>query len=153
MKFTSTLFVIAFVSSVAAQTKEKKLRKLMGPYRPTRLGECEADCDTNRDCQAGMVCASNNKAFLESNRLDGRKAYCGNVGGKFAEVCFDPTKVETLLTECATDCDSDNDCQADLVCASDHRDVLQEWGCDIRKAYCGDVGEKNAEVCFELSRI
>ena len=60
-----------------------------------KLGECEVDCDRDKDCQEGLVCAQTQKNLLKYYKdcgegIDIRKAYCGKVGGPKAEVCFDP---------------------------------------------------------------
>jgi hypothetical protein len=55
-----------------------------------KLGVCEFDCDLDSDCKSGLWCADAHKAELAAAGLNQRKANCGNVGGKFDEVCFDP---------------------------------------------------------------
>lgn len=60
----------------------------------TKLGECEADCDTDSDCKVGLLCADEHKDALEAAGLDRRRAYCGGrLGGWSDEVCFDPNEV------------------------------------------------------------
>lgn len=148
MNFQTALLVLAAAAS-SVSAKHTGMGMGMGGSGSTRLEECEVDCDVNRDCQRGLMCANGNSDFLQLNRLDARKAYCGDVGGRFAEVCFDPDKVVLLLDECEVDCDSDSDCQSHLVCAKGNEAKLKAAGYDRRKAYCGDVGAKNAEVCFD----
>ena len=61
--------------------------------QPLLLGECEYDCDFDTDCSPGLLCADEHKKELAAVGLKPRKAYCGNVGGKFLEVCYNPTMV------------------------------------------------------------
>lgn len=120
------------------------------------LGECEADCDSNDDCQDGLICADTRKGFLLKNRLDPRKAYCDtNIGGIYDEVCFDPKKVERLLKECEFDCDVNEDCEAGLLCADDNNErFLAKSGLDRRTAYCGAAPKGSVdEVCYDPSKV
>jgi hypothetical protein len=54
------------------------------------LGECEYDCDRDRDCAGYLLCADEHKSELAAVGLDNRKANCGNVGSWNEEVCFVP---------------------------------------------------------------
>jgi len=56
--------------------------------------------------------------------------------------------VSALLDECEFDCDYDSDCAGALLCADEHKEELQQQGCDKRKVYCGNVGAWNLEVCY-----
>ena len=118
------------------------------------LGECEVDCDKDADCKRGLYCASDHSYDLMYAGLNKRKAYCGHKVGKWnEEVCYDPKKVPKKLKECEVDCDKDSDCAYGLVCAQTQKKFLQyyvdNYGYDIRKAYCDDVGKDNEEVCFD----
>ena len=69
------------------------------------LGECELDkdCDTNDDCQQGLLCADvpANQAALIAAGFDKRKAYCGSGGPSNFEVCYNPCKVFFLSLDVA----------------------------------------------------
>lgn len=80
MKFRFLSFLFAWITATAAA-------------HTTKLGECEYDCDRDRDCQDGLLCADKHKSELGDANLDVRKAYCGRVGRWKDEVCYDPNKV------------------------------------------------------------
>lgn len=54
---------------------------------------------------------------------------------------------KTKLGECMVDCDKDSDCEEGLECADAHKDYLKKMGYG-RKAYCGDIGKRHEEVCY-----
>ena len=56
-------------------------------------------------------------------------------------------------TECSVDCDTDEDCLPGLQCADQHGQELLQAGLDKRTAYCGLVGEKVEEVCYDPKNI
>ena len=51
------------------------------------------------------------------------------------------------------DCDSDDDCAPGLYCADGRGDELTTYALDSRKAYCGNVGEWNEEVCYDPMKL
>lgn len=51
------------------------------------------------------------------------------------------------------DCDSHNDCLPGLVCADKNKQFLKDSGYDERKAYCGNIGAWNWELCYNASKI
>jgi hypothetical protein len=120
------------------------------PITVIKLQECEFDCDFDADCESGLLCADEHKVELSAAGKDERKVYCGNVGGTYDEVCYDPAR---KLQECEFDCDTDEDCELGLQCADAHEQDLSDAGYDERKAYCGNVGEWNDEVCFDPTII
>ena len=50
----------------------------LGFKRAKNIGECAYDCDRDRDCARGLLCADKHKAELRAAGLDERHAYCGN---------------------------------------------------------------------------
>lgn len=56
-------------------------------------GECEFDCNQDRDCSDGFICAQRHRLQLITAGLSWRKAYCGDVGGRGQSVCFNATKL------------------------------------------------------------
>lgn len=56
------------------------------------------------------------------------------------------------LGECDWDCDSDDDCAGDLLCAEDHKRELKNAGYDRRHANCEGVPWR-MEVCFNKELI
>ena len=56
-------------------------------------GECQYDCNQDRDCSTGLLCAQRHRLQLVSVNLSWRKAYCtGDVGNPGKSVCFNGTK-------------------------------------------------------------
>jgi von Willebrand factor type D domain len=55
--------------------------------------------------------------------------------------------------ECKTECDEDSHCKAGLLCADRHEIELKRAGLDLKKAYCGNVGKPNLEVCYDPKKI
>jgi von Willebrand factor type D domain len=58
-----------------------------------------------------------------------------------------------LIAECKTECDEDSQCMPGLLCADRHEIELRAAGLDIKKAYCGNVGKPNYEVCYDPKKI
>lgn len=62
------------------------------------LNECKSDCNTDKQCARGLVCAAAHAAELTTAGLDVRKSYCPSIGGDVSvtndsDVCYDPTKI------------------------------------------------------------
>jgi hypothetical protein len=59
--------------------------------RPKK-GECQYDCNRDRDCVDGLVCAQRHRLQLIVAGLSWKKAYCtGDVGNPGKSVCFNAT--------------------------------------------------------------
>ena len=54
------------------------------------------DCDKDKDCKRGLLCAEAHPMELRALGYNQRKAYCGKVGKKGDEVCYDPKKLKKL---------------------------------------------------------
>ena len=86
--------------------KKRKKRRKKGKKRGKKgkkrgkkgkkLTECEFDCDRDSDCADGLLCADEHGSDLERLGLDRRKAYCGDVGRRVDEVCYDPAKIDGI---------------------------------------------------------
>jgi Dictyostelium (slime mold) repeat len=75
-----------------------------------KCGECVVrDCDKDSECNTGLLCADAHKTELTALGLDPRKAYCGNLGARNWELCYDPKKVVAT-------CKNDGDCSDGDVC-------------------------------------
>ena len=62
------------------------------------LGECDADCDVDTECEPGLLCADAHMPELDVLGWDISKAYCGNHAGKWnEEVCYDPEKLSYYI--------------------------------------------------------
>jgi hypothetical protein len=60
--------------------------------RPKKA-ECEYDCNRDRDCTTGILCAQRHRLQLIYAGLSWRKAYCTDVlGTPGKSVCFNATK-------------------------------------------------------------
>ena len=79
--------------------------------------ECEArDCDTDRQCQNGLLCADAHKTELRAAGFDPRKAYCNiTLGLRNWELCYDPNKLVAKCTN-ATVCSDGNMCNGIETC-------------------------------------
>ena len=123
--------------------------------------DCEArDCDSDRDCETGLLCADAHEDALTAIGLDPRKAYCDPNSGRWNfEFCYDPKKLDCKVgnkcTECeARDCDTDAECSPGLKCADAHEDLLTAVGLDPRKAYCDKrIGLANEELCYDPKKV
>lgn len=123
------------------------------------MGECDYDCDSDKDCAAGLWCADAHKTSLNNAGLNNRTAYCtmeGNTGT--SEVCFDPNIAfgsipSGGLAECEYDCDFDSDCAQGLVCADKHKSELAALGYDERRAYCNVPNSGTSEVCYDPRKL
>lgn len=93
------------------------------------LGECEGDCNSDRDCEHGLVCFQRNGTVPVPG--------CAGTGGASRDYCIVPTEPNTLvlmgdnnvpeenfpLQECQGDCDNDLQCDVGLTCF--HRDSTE----------------------------
>eukprot|EP00980_Cylindrotheca_fusiformis_P025931 scaffold14920_cov63-Cylindrotheca_fusiformis.AAC.4 len=72
------------------------------------LQECEGDCDDDNDCAGYMVCF----------QRDSNEPVPGCVGGESDNSRTDYCVFQTQfpLSACQSDCDSDADCEGDLIC-------------------------------------
>ena len=109
------------------------------------------DCDNDKDCKKGLFCAEAHKKELIAFGLNKRKAYCGDVGTRFDEVCYNPALVPNpKIKECEVNCFTDSDCEEYLLCGRTNKDLFHHsheymYGGDknSRDAYCGDVAKDN----------
>jgi hypothetical protein len=88
MKTTFSIALLSLAAPVVVVTADR------GAPRPTKLlGKCDFtwDCDEDRQCQKGLICADRHKKQLKMAGYDTRTANCG-AGALFPlyEVCFDP---------------------------------------------------------------
>lgn len=84
------------------------------------LGECQGDCDSDRDCRGNLVCfkRSNYESVPGcSGRGSSGADYCvrSTTGGGGNHLEYIARDAEDL-GECQGDCDSDSDCRGSLVC-------------------------------------
>jgi Dictyostelium (slime mold) repeat len=74
----------------------------------SRCGECAPrDCDLDNQCKRGLLCADAHKAELTASGYDPRKSYCGNLGERNWELCYDPKKISST-----SKCTVDTDCKS-----------------------------------------
>jgi hypothetical protein len=92
-----------------------------GDYSNQKLARCEGDCDGDSDCEDGLVCFQQDA--LEAPPIPG----CTGTDSSDWDYCFKPPAGEPALVTlgadpsetlglCEGDCDSDSDCEGDLVC-------------------------------------
>jgi hypothetical protein len=88
MKFTSITLLAAISAPFMAVSADR------GAPVPTKLlGACdfEWDCDDDKQCMKGLICADDHKRELKMKGLDQRTVNCGtNTKNPLYEVCFDP---------------------------------------------------------------
>uniref|UniRef100_A0A7S2HE95 Uncharacterized protein n=1 Tax=Helicotheca tamesis TaxID=374047 RepID=A0A7S2HE95_9STRA len=78
------------------------------------MGMCEGDCDSNADCDAGLICHLRN----DLSEVPG----CSGSGTAAWDYCVIPPILHVKLDPSATlglcegDCDSDADCNGGLKC-------------------------------------
>ena len=144
----------------------KNLRNLL-----VKLGECAVDCDVDRDCKKGLLCAAAHTKELIAAGFDKRKAYCGQVGTRYQEVCYNASLVpKPKIKECEVNCFVDSDCEEYLLCGRTNKaylnyfydfyleeltgvfnETFDEFARSVNEhdAYCGDVTKRNEYVCFD----
>ena len=100
--FENFLALICPLVPAALSIYSKQNIRGLGFKRAKKIGECAYDCDRDRDCARGLLCADKHKAELRAAGLDERHAYCGddiyfakgyNRNPAVREVCYDPNKV------------------------------------------------------------
>merc|ERR1711981_662345 len=85
-----------------------------------KLSECQGDCDSNRECGAGLYCQHDHRGYVRGHN-------CGSRGRKYADYCvrransshytFFGWHTRGRLGRCQGDCDSNKDCRRGLRCA------------------------------------
>merc|ERR1711981_35327 len=85
-----------------------------------KLSECQGDCDSNRECGAGLYCQHDHRGYVRGHN-------CGSRGRKYADYCvrransrsytFYGWKPRGRLGTCQGDCDSNKECRRGLRCA------------------------------------
>ena len=112
-------------------------------------GQCQGDCDGDAECQGDMVCH-------QRDRDEAVPFGCGGTPVSGVDYCVEPSKLGNQLKfvdfeycnisnpcgKCSGDCDSDAECQGNLVCHQRDWDDPGPPGCDgIPESiadYCGD---------------
>jgi len=104
----------------------------------SRIGECEGDCDSNRNCDHGLRCAQTSGHLTKHN--------CGGKGKKYADYCVKDYKfnfrgwtVKGKLGICEGDCDSNKNCRAGLRCAQTNG--------YLKGHQCAGRGRRAADYC------
>merc|ERR1711981_552639 len=113
-----------------------------------KLSECEGDCDSNRECGAGLYCQHDHHGYVRGHN-------CGSHGRKYADYCvrrahsssytFFGWKSKGRLGRCQGDCDGNKDCKRGLRCAQTNG-YLRGHGCK------GRSHKKAADYCVKASR-
>jgi len=114
------------------------------PPRSFPLGECEGDCDSNGDCQSGLICHKRSKYGPIPQGCSGSKAsrtdYCVEPTVAPVPSPQKPPSGRLPLGECEGDCDTNGDCQSGLIFHKRNNNDPIPKGCSGSKAsrtdYC-----------------
>jgi len=130
-----------------------------GPFAPGTLGECEGDCDSDSDCEAGLRCWERDNSnqvppgcLKGGNGDKGTGDYCvkatlvnrGNNGPDKhpTESRISPGDFTTFASQplghCEGDCDTDDDCAEGLRCFNRRSSDQVPPGC--KSGGKGDIG-------------
>lgn len=113
------------------------------------LGLCEADCDSDAQCQEGLICHVRDAGSTEVPGCSGNADLIGDAGEDFC--ILPPLQIHgndnniTGLSACQADCDSNNDCSGDLVC------YQRSLGSNMVPGCRGDpdtLGDGNEDYCI-----
>eukprot|EP00980_Cylindrotheca_fusiformis_P000754 scaffold175_cov153-Cylindrotheca_fusiformis.AAC.6 len=83
------------------------------------LGRCEGDCDSDNDCESGLVC------FQRDENESVPTCSGGSRDSSRSDYCIPPSNTPVLplkfahsfpLGLCEGDCDNDDDCESGLIC-------------------------------------
>jgi hypothetical protein len=105
-----------------------------------KLGLCEGDCDTNSDCESGLVCHQREAYEPIPNGCRGSLRWS-------TDLCVRPGSGRVPDTQsnklglCGGDCDSDNDCRSGLVCHQREANEPFPEGCE------GDSSRWSTDYC------
>jgi hypothetical protein len=156
MRFSGAAFIACFASfslmpnafAALSKNKSSNLRERRtnheldhfvvdaNPNFTGLLGRCQGDCDDDDDCQVGLMCFQ---------RLEGNIAVPGCDGGEEddtrSDYCIPIPTTNSLMVEanrnftiplgrCRGDCDTDDECELDLVCFQRLVGNIAVPGCD-----------------------
>jgi len=107
------------------------------------LGLCEGDCDSDSECEAGLVCF----------QRDGFETIpgCSGNGISAYDYCVDPVLVTIgvdpsgILGLCRGDCDTDSDCEGSLKC-------FQRNGSETIPGCIGS-GQNGYDYCYQPALV
>mmetsp|Transcript_38218 Transcript_38218/g.92479 ORF Transcript_38218/g.92479 Transcript_38218/m.92479 type:complete len:761 (+) Transcript_38218:208-2490(+) len=108
------------------------------------LGLCEADCDSDAQCQEGLICHVRSKGSQQVPGCSGNADLIGDSGEDFC--ILPPLEIVgnnnvTDLAICQADCDSNKDCSGNLVCYQRSRGSNMVPGCRGNPEELGDGDE------------
>ena len=81
----------------------------LGDNPTSKLGLCQGDCDSDKDCVDGLVCWQREPFGTVPG------CYGGETNDSFADFCITPSALPGLGL-CSGDCSTNSDCQGDLIC-------------------------------------
>lgn len=107
------------------------------------LSVCEADCDSDADCEDGLICHQRSQG---SSSIPGCSGNADKIGYGSEDFCIFPevrmsSNGKAGLSVCQADCDSNADCEGDLVCYQRSRGSVSVPGCMGNANEIGDGGE------------
>jgi hypothetical protein len=102
------------------------------------LSMCEADCDSDFECDEGLICYSRSKG---SPSVPGCSGNADEIGDGNEDFCIFPVVQmagdgKDGLSVCQADCDSNADCEGDLVCYQ-----RSKWSMSSVPGCSGNVNE------------
>jgi len=101
------------------------------------LGACQGDCNTDSDCDGDIKCYHDQIPPGCVGSMDAGQDYCGNPDFGI-ELKWHEWNPNFILGECEGDCDSDDECEADLICY--HNEAPRECVGTMKTSntdYCG----------------
>merc|ERR1719229_1874065 len=116
------------------------------------LGECEGDCNTDNECDAGLKCWTR-----DSEDWSLPPGCIGTSDNTGLDYCYDPNdNKETknlggnpsqILKECEGDCDKDTDCLGNMICW--HRG---SWSSNLPPGCKGNAFAPSHDFCYDGSK-
>jgi hypothetical protein len=114
------------------------------------LSICEADCDSDFECADGLICYTRSKG---SPSVPGCSGNADEIGDASEDFCIFPEVQlagdgNDALSVCQADCDSNSDCEGDLVCYQRSKGSMGVPGCS---GNVNEIGNGDEDFCIVAS--
>ena len=159
MKFTPSIIAVLTLlchEALGNSLRGKDERNLVGVFTYVgndaeisshSLQECQGDCDSDYDCDWGLVCAQRDTedVFGCYGEADDYTDYCAKPKLNQLVLVGNNNIAPGSLQRCEGDCDSDSDCADGLKCFK--RDGYTET------PGCVGEGASNSDYCYEPATL